>query len=127
MSSKKEKKTASFSETKTVSIKKRKSSGSGKVETESESCSFKASSPFSKTFVLMNSLVRIEGVKNLSATCDGSTATVTTDKGSVTWDTPGNYFLYIHDGTLTKRDMALDEAALNTTKIKDEDRKKLSR
>lgn len=74
----------------------------------------------------MNSLVRIEGVTNFSATSDGSTATVTTDKGSVTWDTPGNYFLYIDGGTLAKRDMGPDEAALNTTKIKDEDRKKLS-
>lgn len=74
----------------------------------------------------MKSLVRIEGVTSFTASSDGTTATVTTDQGSVTWDTPGNYFLHIEAGTLTKRDMGPDEVALNTTKLKDDDKKKLA-
>lgn len=126
MSSNKDKKTTSFSETKTVSVKKGKSSASGKVETKSESFSFKASTPFSKTFVLMKSLVRIEGVTSFTASSDGTTATVTTDQGSVTWDTPGSYFVHLEGGSLVKRDMGPDEVATNTGKLKEHDRTKLA-
>lgn len=139
--------TTKMTSSKTV-VKNRGGVTQVKVSKFNEGVAFKAGRPFSKTFVIFKSLIRVAGVKELKAKADENMMTVTTDLGTVgeyrikfvmtrchsdillipsVINTPGSYVIEMDEsGNFGPREMTAEEQEINMARVKESDRQKVT-